>query len=114
MPGRRAKSLGLEVLLEVHNEEELDHLCDEVEVVGINNRDLKTFTVDIDRSIELSAALPAHLPRIAESGIRDVETILQMKTAGFNGFLIGEQFMKEKDPAIAFSSFISQLAKKGI
>ena len=111
---RQAKSLGLEVLLELHNQEELQHLCDEVDVVGINNRDLKTFTVDINRSIELSAALPAHLPRIAESGIRDVDTVLTMRAAGFNGFLIGEQFMKEKDPGAAFSGFISQLAKKGI
>ena len=111
---QKAKSLGLEVLLELHNEEELRHLCDEVDVVGINNRDLKTFTVDINRSIELSNALPARLPRIAESGIRDVDTVCKMRAAGFNGFLIGEQFMKEKDPGAAFSAFISQLAKKGI
>jgi indole-3-glycerol phosphate synthase len=80
-------------------------------VVGINNRDLKTFSVDIDRSIRLAERLPKDKLRIAESGIRDVETIIQMKAAGFHGFLIGEQFMKAPDPAIAFASFADQLKK---
>jgi len=106
-----AKKLGLEVLLEIHEEKELAHVCEEVDVVGINNRDLKTFSVDIDRSIRLSERLPVNKLRVAESGIRDVETILRMKTAGFNGFLIGEQFMKTPDPAVAFASFIDQLKK---
>jgi indole-3-glycerol phosphate synthase len=107
-----AKRLDLEVLLEIHNQEELKHLCDDIDVVGINNRDLKTFTVDIRRSIELAAALPAGTPRIAESGIRDVDTILEMRSCGFRGFLIGEQFMKEKEPAIAFASFVNDLKNK--
>jgi indole-3-glycerol phosphate synthase len=106
-----AHQLGLEVLLEIHEEEELDHLCDEVDVVGINNRDLRTFSVDIDRSIRLAERLPFNKMRIAESGIRDVETIQLMKAAGFNGFLIGEQFMKAPDPATAFASFADQLKK---
>jgi indole-3-glycerol phosphate synthase len=106
-----AKKLGLEVLLEIHEEKELDHLCEEVDVVGINNRDLKTFSVDINRSIRLAERLPSNKLRIAESGIRDVETLLCMKSAGFNGFLIGEQFMNRPDPAIAFASFIDQLKK---
>jgi len=104
-----AKKLGLEVLLEIHDEKELDHLCDEVDVVGINNRDLKTFSVDIDRSIRLAERLPVNKLRVAESGIRNIETLLQMKAAGFNGFLIGEQFMSAPDPAIAFAAFIDQL-----
>jgi indole-3-glycerol phosphate synthase len=107
-----AHQLGLEVLLEIHEEEELEHLCDEVDVVGINNRDLKTFSVDIDRSILLAERLPLKKIRIAESGIRDVETILHMKANGFDGFLIGEQFMREYDPAIAFASFVDQLKIK--
>ena len=107
-----ARQLGLEVLLEIHEESELAHLCEEVDVVGINNRDLKTFSVDVDRSIRLAECLPVDKLRIAESGIRDIDTILQLKTAGFNGFLIGEQFMKAPDPAIAFASFIDQLKKK--
>jgi indole-3-glycerol phosphate synthase len=106
-----AHRLGLEVLLEIHEENELDHLCDEVDVVGINNRDLKTFVVDIDRSIRLAERLPSNKLRIAESGIRDAATLLQLKAAGFNGFLIGEQFMKAPDPAIAFASFVGQLKK---
>jgi indole-3-glycerol phosphate synthase len=109
---KKAHKLGLEVLLEIHEESEFDHLCEDVDVVGINNRDLKTFTVDINRSIQLAERLPFNLLHIAESGIRNIETILHLKTAGFNGFLIGEQFMKEPDPAIAFASFVDQLKKK--
>jgi indole-3-glycerol phosphate synthase len=106
-----AKKLDMEVLLEIHEEKELAHLCEEVDVVGINNRDLKTFSVDIDRSIRLAEHLPVNKLRIAESGIRDIETVLRMKSAGFHGFLIGEQFMKRPDPGIAFASFTDQLKK---
>src|ERR1700722_16396864 len=97
-----ARGLGLEVLLEIHNEEELGHICDETGLVGVNNRDLKTFTVDIERSIRLSRRIPAGKILIAESGINQVQTILQMKEAGFSGFLIGESFMKADDPGAAF------------
>jgi indole-3-glycerol phosphate synthase len=107
-----AKQLGLEVLLEIHEEKELGHICDDVDVVGINNRDLKTFSVDIDRSIRLAERLPFDKLRIAESGIRDVDTLIYMKAAGFHGFLIGEQFMQAPDPAIAFASFVDQLKIK--
>jgi indole-3-glycerol phosphate synthase len=109
---RKAHEFGLEVLLEIHEESELTHLCEDVDVVGINNRDLKTFTVDVNRSIHLAERLPFNIIRIAESGIRNIETILLMKAAGFNGFLIGEQFMIEPDPAIAFASFVDQLKTK--
>jgi indole-3-glycerol phosphate synthase len=104
-----AKSLKLEVLLEIHNEEELEHICDDVDIVGVNNRDLKTFTVDINRSIELSKKIPADKIKISESGINNIDTILYLKTFGFKGFLIGENFMKEKNPAVAFASFVHQL-----
>jgi indole-3-glycerol phosphate synthase len=107
-----AHQMGLEVLLEIHEESELDHICDDVDVVGINNRDLKTFAVDIDRSIRLADCLPLNKLRIAESGIRDVETILLLKSEGFHGFLIGEQFMSAPDPAIAFAYFVDQLKNK--
>lgn len=107
-----AHQLGLEVLLEIHDERELDHLCADVDVVGINNRDLKTFAVDVEHSIRLAKLLPPDILRIAESGIRDVETILLLKTAGFDGFLIGEQFMRAADPAIAFATFVDQLKNK--
>jgi indole-3-glycerol phosphate synthase len=107
----KAHELGLEVLLEIHDENELDHLNEFIDVVGINNRDLKTFTVDLDNSIRLSDRLPHNKLRIAESGIRNIETIHFLKSAGFNGFLIGEQFMKTNDPAFAFASFVEQLKK---
>jgi indole-3-glycerol phosphate synthase len=107
-----AKSLQLEVLLEVHTEEELQHICDETEIVGVNNRDLKTFTVDIQRSVELSKKIPAGKIKIAESGIHDIETICTLRHAGFRGFLIGENFMKQPDPTIAFADFVQRLKAK--
>jgi indole-3-glycerol phosphate synthase len=107
-----AKSLQLEVLLEIHNEDELRHICDEVDLVGVNNRDLKTFSVDINRSIELSKQIPADKIKIAESGIDSVETIFTFKEAGFKGFLIGENFMKQPNPTIAFAAFVKQLKAK--
>jgi indole-3-glycerol phosphate synthase len=104
-----AKTLQLEVLLEIHREEELQHICDETELVGVNNRDLKTFSVDLNRSAELSRKIPADKITVAESGISNVDTIHYLKTFGFKGFLIGENFMKAPDPAIAFASFVNQL-----
>jgi indole-3-glycerol phosphate synthase len=106
-----ARSLGLEVLLEIHNEEELGHICDETALIGVNNRDLKTFTVDVNRSIGLSSKIPSDKITISESGISDPETILHLKGHGFRGFLIGENFMKDKDPAAAFERFVLQLTK---
>jgi indole-3-glycerol phosphate synthase len=107
-----AHSLGLEVLLEIHGEDELEHISDATPIVGVNNRDLKTFAVDIERSIRLIDQIPQDKLLIAESGIDKVETIWRMKDAGFHGFLIGECFMKEEDPAIAFASFIEQLKSR--
>lgn len=107
-----AKSIQLEVLLEIHSDEELQHICDETELVGVNNRDLKTFTVDINRSIELSKKIPDNKIKIAESGINDIETIRIFREAGFKGFLIGENFMKQPDPTIAFVNFVEQLNAK--
>ncbi len=104
-----AKRLSLEVLLEIHNEEELMHISNEVDIVGVNNRDLKTFTVDINRSLELSELIPQEKIRISESGISNVNSIITLRQAGFNGFLIGENFMKEPDPAIAFADFVNNL-----
>jgi indole-3-glycerol phosphate synthase len=104
-----AKSLGLDVLLEIHNDDELAHICDECDVVGVNNRDLKYFTVDINRSLELSDKIPADKVKISESGITDTDTIQLLRSAGFKGFLIGENFMREHDPAVAFASFVKHL-----
>lgn len=107
-----AKTLGLEVLLEIHNDEELEHICDAVDLVGVNNRNLKTFEVSIDTSLQLINKIPANKLAIAESGISNVETILTLRQAGFKGFLIGENFMKEANPALAFENFVQHLKTK--
>lgn len=104
-----AKKLGLEVLLEIHNNEELGHICDAVDLVGVNNRNLKTFEVSIDTSLELINKIPKEKPAVAESGISDVDTIVTLRQAGFKGFLIGENFMKQANPSVAFADFVNQL-----
>lgn len=104
-----AQSLQLEVLLELHDEEELQHVCDETVLVGINNRNLKTFAVDIDRSLAMAQRIPAGKVKIAESGISSVENIRLFRDNGFRGFLIGEHFMKEPNPALAFATFVDAL-----
>ena len=95
--------------MQIHGEEELEHICDEIDFVGVNNRDLKTFTVDINRSIELGKRIPADKIKISESGIDSPGTIKILKEAGYKGFLIGEYFMKEKNPGKAFERFVHQL-----
>ncbi len=107
-----SKELGLEVLLEIHNEEELAHICADVDFVGVNNRNLKTFEVDINTSLQLFPHIPADKLAIAESGISNVDTIVTLKQAGFKGFLVGENFMKQSDPAIAFADFVTELKSK--
>lgn len=104
-----AGSIGLESILEVHNEEELGHCCDEVNMVGINNRNLKTFEVDITTSLELIKKIPPGKIAISESGISDPASIVILRNAGFKGFLIGENFMKEEDPGKAFEKFVEKL-----
>jgi len=104
-----ANSIGLESILEVHNEEELGHCCAEVSMVGVNNRNLKTFEVDINTSLQLIDKIPSGKPAIAESGISSIDTIVTLKNAGFNGFLIGENFMKEENPGKAFEEFVNTL-----
>ena len=104
-----AHTLGLEVLLELHDESELDHVCSTVDLVGINNRNLKDFTVDIDRSLRMAKVLGHDRPLIAESGIDDPSQVRLFREAGFEGFLIGEQFMKSPDPGKALHTFVANL-----
>ncbi len=104
-----AKDIGLNVLLEIHNEEELDHIFDDVDVVGVNNRDLKTFVVSLEQSLLLGGMIPSGKVKISESGIDSVSTIQLLRQHGFKGFLMGEKFMKEKDPGMAFRDFVMQL-----
>jgi len=107
-----AIDLGLDVLLELHDESELDHICDETSIIGINNRNLKTFTVDLERSLKMAREISGDRIKVAESGINSVENIILFKENGFDGFLIGENFMKEADPTIAFARFVKQLKQK--
>lgn len=106
-----ARSLGLDVLLELHEESELGHICADTEIIGINNRNLKTFEVDIDRSLQMARKLPHHLIKVAESGITDVHTLLQFRGEGFSGFLIGEHFMKNTDPGLAFQQWVKNITE---
>jgi indole-3-glycerol phosphate synthase len=104
-----AKNLGLEILFEIHAREELDKIIDEVDMIGVNNRNLKDFKVDIEHSLKLAAELPDTFVKVSESGIDNPETIKYLKSNGFKGFLIGENFMRQEDPAKACEEFIKQL-----
>ncbi|MCC2599608.1 indole-3-glycerol phosphate synthase TrpC [Sphingobacterium sp. FBM7-1] len=105
-----AKSLGLNVLLEVHNEEELQRsFFESIDAIGVNNRNLKDFVVDLNHSYDLVKQIPDSYIKVSESGISDPKTIQALRNAGFQGFLIGENFMKTEDPGRAIKEFISQL-----
>ena len=104
-----AKNLGLNVLLEVHNKEELKFINEFVDAVGVNNRNLNTFTVDVNTSLNLVKDIPNDFLKISESGIYKPETIKMLKSAGFQGFLIGENFMREANPGEACKKFIEEL-----
>jgi indole-3-glycerol phosphate synthase len=108
---RTAKDLELEVLLELHDENEVDHICDEVDLIGVNNRNLKTFSVDLDQSIRLAEKIGHGKLKIAESGIHDHQTIHHLRQNGFDGFLMGEYFMKQEDPGAAFKNFVALITK---
>lgn len=111
---RFAHSLGLEVLLEVHDREELERMLDvEPDLIGVNNRNLKTFEVNVDTSRKLAAFIPDSVTKISESGISDVATIHDLREYGFQGFLMGERFMKATDPGEAAEVFINSLRKSG-
>ena len=105
-----AKSLKLNVLLEVHNLEELERSINpNLDAIGVNNRNLADFTVSVETSYRLAEHIPAEFLKISESAISNPETIKQLKKAGFNGFLIGENFMKQADPGAAMQEFVKEL-----
>ena len=108
-----ARSLGLEVLLELHDEDELEHVCDTVDLVGINNRSLKTFDVNIERSLKMASQLPKGKLKVAESGIDDPAQVKLFKENGYSAFLIGENFMKTNDPGMALNEFRNQIEMQG-
>ncbi len=104
-----AKEMELEVLVEVHTEEEIEKLNPMVDLVGVNNRNLKTFEVDVETSVRLGKLLPETMVRISESGLSSVENIHYLRKAGFEGFLMGENFMKTENPGKACFDFIKSL-----
>ncbi len=101
-----ANELGLEVLLEIHSVSQLDKFNQYINVLGVNNRNLKTFEVSIENSIGIADQLPENVVTISESGIRSPEDIKRLRTYGFQGFLIGENFMKTAVPEEACKNFI--------
>ena len=105
----KAHTLGLEVLLEMHSEEELEYAELEPDLCGINNRNLGSFVTDVDNSFRLAEKLPKNALKVSESGISNPETVKALRQAGFRGFLIGENFMKTADPGLALNDFISKL-----
>ncbi len=104
-----ARELGMETLLEIHGEAELDHAGLDVDMVGVNNRDLGTFHTDVANSFRLAERLPAGKLRVSESGISDPGTIMALRRAGFRGFLIGERLMGTADPGAALTELIVEL-----
>lgn len=106
---RTAHDLQLEVLLEMHNDNELEYADLDPDMCGINNRNLGTFVTSVENSFRLASQLPADAVKVSESGISHPDTIRQLQLAGFKGFLIGECFMKEANPGEALAQFISAI-----
>lgn len=106
-----ARNLGLEVLVELHGEEELQKLSPEANVVGVNNRDLQTFEVSIAHSIQLFPKLPREMVKISESGLNDPQAVAELRRVGFQGFLIGEHFMRTERPGARCREFIKNIQR---
>lgn len=105
----KAHELGLEVLLEIHRADELPYITKEIDMVGINNRNLGTFHTDVENSFQLAGQLPKETLLISESGISDPETVKRLQQAGFRGFLIGETFMRTASPGDTLEEFIASI-----
>ncbi len=105
-----AKGMEMSVLLEVHNLEELQRsLTPNLDAIGVNNRNLADFTVSVDTSFQLAEHIPNEFLKVSESAISDPAIINQLKQAGFNGFLIGENFMKQAEPGRAMEEFVREM-----
>ena len=98
-------SLGMEVILEVHSMSELELMNEHIDIIGVNNRDLRTFSVDLNISVKIAEMIPGQFLKISESGISSPSTVRYLRQSGYDGFLIGEHFMKTEDPVSAFSAF---------
>ena len=103
----KAHALGLEVLLEIHSETELDYICPHIDIVGVNNRNLGTFHTDVENSFRMAELLPKGMLKVSESGISQALTIKTLREVGFRGFLIGETFMKTEEPDKALRELIN-------
>lgn len=106
----KARQLGLEVLLEIHSLNELDHINEHIDILGVNNRRLQSFETDLQLSFELAGYLPEQVLKISESGLSAPADVLALRQVGYKGFLMGEAFMKTADPGKALSDFIKQLS----
>lgn len=104
-----ARELGLETLLEIHGESELDYIGDDISVVGVNNRDLHVFRTDVQTSVDLARKIPAEFVKISESGLSSAEDIRMLRLCGYSGFLMGERFMREGNPGKALADFIAEI-----
>lgn len=104
-----AKDLGLEILMEIHSAQQIEKINSNIDLVGVNNRNLETFEVSIENSLNLINQLPKDIAKISESGIHNPADIKKLKAAGFDGFLIGERFMKTANPAKACQQFIKSI-----
>ena len=107
--GELAHELGMEVLLEVHNEAELDYISRFTDLVGVNNRNLSTFVTDVQVSFDLADKIPSQFVKISESGLSDPAVVKSLRVAGYKGFLMGENFMKHGNPGAELASFILAL-----
>ena len=106
---RKAHDLGLEVLLEMHAEEELDYVELEPDLYGINNRNLGSFVTDVENSFRLAELLPKDVVKVSESGISNPAVVRELRAVGYRGFLIGENFMRAASPGDSLRQFIAQL-----
>ena len=105
----KAHELGLEVLLEIHNTEELSYINEEIDMIGVNNRNLGTFFTDVENSFRLAEQLPQDSVLVSESGISNPEIVKRLRTAGFRGFLIGETLMKTEHPGETLQNFLQAM-----
>lgn len=107
--GALAHELGMETLLEIHDATELEYINRYTDMVGVNNRNLGTFVTDVQVSMDLIHQIPASYVKVSESGISNPQTVFELREAGYQGFLMGENFMKEKKPGTSLSQFIQAL-----
>lgn len=104
----KAHELGMEALLEVHSKEELDYLDYMPDLCGVNNRNLVSFITDVEASFQLASLMPSDIVKVSESGIDNPSVVRNLRLAGYNGFLIGEYFMRQSNPGEALASFIAE------